>query len=67
MRDKVPFGKAEENVTETLKQQDLYEDIMVDFFRDYSNKNARLHTIDTSNKTQEEIQEEVFKIVRKES
>jgi thymidylate kinase len=67
MRDKVPFGKAEESVAETLKQQDLYEDIMVDFFRDYSNKNARLHTIDTSNKTQEEIQEEVFKIVRKES
>jgi thymidylate kinase len=65
-RDKVPFGKAEESVVETLKQQDLYEDIMVDFYRDYSSESARLHTIDTSNKSLEEIQNEVFKIIKRE-
>lgn len=65
-RDKVPFGKVEESVTETLKQQDLYKDIMFDFSHDYSSDSVRLHTIDTSKKTLEEIQNEVFKIIKRE-
>lgn len=65
-RDKVPFGKAEESVLETLKQQDLYEDIMVDFFRFYTNEKVRLHTIDTTHKTPEEVEKEVFKIIKRE-
>lgn len=66
IRDKVPFGKAEESVLETLRQQDLYEDIMVDFYRNYTSDSIRLHTIDTSNKALEEIQNEVFKIIKRE-
>lgn len=65
-RDKVPFGKVEESVLETLKQQDLYEDIMVDFFRYYANEKIRLHNIDTTHKTPEEVEKEVFKIIKRE-
>jgi deoxyguanosine kinase len=65
-RDKVPFGKVEESTTETLKQQELYKNIMFDFARYYSSESARLHVINTGSKSLEEVQEEVFKIIKRE-
>jgi thymidylate kinase len=63
-RDKVPFGKAEESTVETMRQQDVYNEVMdeVDFL--YSDdERINLNRINTTGKTLEEIEKEVFKIV----
>ncbi|WP_259345497.1 hypothetical protein [Priestia aryabhattai] len=61
IRDKVPFGKAEENVKETMRQQDLYkhsikqlQNISSQYFRD---KSVKVIDIDTTGKTIDEIVE----------
>lgn len=64
LRDKVPFGKAEESVTETLKQQSVYENIMSEIDTDYAHITFNLHKVDTTHKTPEQVQEEVFKIIK---
>lgn len=64
LRDKVPFGKAEESISETIKQQSTYDNIMSNIDYEYSHTTFRLHTVDTTNKTTEQVQEEVFKIIK---
>jgi deoxyguanosine kinase len=64
VRDKVPFGKAEETVSETSKQQVVYKDIMSDILAEYSSDTFRLSYVDTTQKTPEQVQEEVFKIIK---
>lgn len=64
LRDKVPFGKAEESVAETLKQQSAYANIMSEIDTDYAHTTFRLHYVDTTHKTPEQVQEEVFKIIK---
>lgn len=63
IRDKVPFGTAEESTIETMRQQDVYEEIMneVDFLYSDDEK-INLNRIDTTGKTLEEIEKEVFEI-----
>lgn len=61
LRDKVPFGKAEESVKQTLIQQEEYRHIF-DTLNFYSNKNFKIHTIDTSGKTTDEVYNEIAKI-----
>lgn len=60
IRDKVPFGKAEENVEQTLKQQDMYHEVFMNLRASYMNSNLKIHTIDTSGKTSDEVYEEVL-------
>jgi thymidylate kinase len=64
LRDKVPFGKAEESVTETLKQQDTYDGIMTYIDHEYAHTTFKIHYVDTTHRTPEEVQEEVFKIIK---
>lgn len=59
MRDKVPFGKAEESVIQTLKQQEKYRDNFKAFDTMYSNKNLKVYTIDTSGKTIDDVYNEI--------
>lgn len=61
MRDKVPFGKAEENVKETLRQQDEYKKSLNAFHFIFGNENLQLHHVDTTNKTNDEVYAEVTK------
>lgn len=63
-RDKVPFANVVESTVETFKQQNLYKDIMSDMQEKYSN--PKLHVVDTTNKTPKDIEEEVFKIIKRE-
>lgn len=56
-RDKVPFGKVAESVEETLKQQDLYRKVLSE------SKGLKVIEIDTTGKTPEQVEDEVFKIV----
>ena len=58
-RDKVPFGKAEESVKETLQQQKEYKELF-DKLRDDSILN--IHYIDTSGKTTDEVYEEILQL-----
>ena len=58
-RDKVPFGKAEESVKETLQQQKEYKELF-DKLRDDSILN--IHYIDTSDKTTDEVYEEILQL-----
>lgn len=60
MRDKVPFGKAEENVSETLKQQDEYINVMAGFNISYNGDNMKVYQIDTSGKSNDEVYVEVL-------
>lgn len=62
IRDKVPFGKAEESVKETLAQQSEYEKNFNAFKYDYINENLKLHTIDTSGKTNDEVYAEILQL-----
>lgn len=57
IRDKVPFGKAEEGVNATLLQQSKYQEL---FNNLHSSENLKLHTIDTSGKTIEEIYSQIL-------
>lgn len=59
MRDKVPFGKAEESVEQTFKQQEEYAKL----FNTLKYKNGiRIHTIDTSGKTNDEVYDEIVQL-----
>lgn len=62
-RDKVPFGKAMENVLETLRQQELYEDMFKTFFYNNTNRYMNLYDIDTTGKTNEEVYAEIQEIL----
>jgi thymidylate kinase len=61
-RDKVPFGKVEESVAETFKQQELYRNIMNDISKKYSK--IKIHTVNTTGKTPDEVETEVFRIIK---
>lgn len=58
-RDKVPFGKAEESVKETLQQQKEYKELF-DKLREESI--LKIHYIDTSGKTTDEVYEEILQL-----
>lgn len=61
IRDKVPFGKAEESVEQTRIQQDRYTYLFNDLAiksKDYSNFN--IYTIETDGKTSDYIYNEVL-------
>lgn len=66
IRDKVPFGKAEESVEQSLKQQELYEETFYEMQKMYKDLNVfkganlQVHTIDTSNKTTDEVYAEII-------
>jgi deoxyguanosine kinase len=60
IRDKVPFGKAQENVEETLKQQDMYREVFMELEANYLNSNLKIHTIDTSGKTNDDVYAEIL-------
>ena len=62
IRDKVPFGKAEENVVETLKQQELYKNMFESLYYNKTSDNIRVFKIDTSGKTNEEVYEEIIQL-----
>lgn len=62
IRDKVPFGKAEENVVETLKQQELYKNVFDSLHYNKSSENIRIFNIDTSGKTNEDVYEEIIQL-----
>lgn len=64
-RDKVPFGNVSESVFETMRQQSVYNDIMSEISSKYPI--IKLHEVDTTYKTPEQVQEEVFKIIKGES
>lgn len=55
LRDKVPFGKAEESVIESLKQQDMYGHLFHNLDVKYRNTNLNIHTIDTSHISLDEV------------
>lgn len=57
IRDKVPFGKAEESVNETMRQQREYEKL----FKELDGALA-VHVIDTDGKTTDGVYEEIIKI-----
>lgn len=59
IRDKVPFGKARESVKETMRQQEIYRQTFEAFG---TSENLKIHTIDTSEKTSDEVYEEILKI-----
>jgi deoxyguanosine kinase len=63
LRDKVPFGKAEESVAETRRQQELYNKLFLEFAENHMSNKVRIHIVDTTRKTQEQVEEEVLKIV----
>lgn len=67
IRDKVPFGKAKESVEESLRQQELYKNMFDEIERFYNSNgdifkrcDVTIHTIDTSNKTTDEVYEEII-------
>lgn len=65
MRDKVPFGKAQENAKESLRQQEGYESVFNDFYMKYvGNGTIRLHTIITDNLSPEEVEAKVANIIK---
>lgn len=69
-RDKVPFGKAQENVYETLKQQKSYKD-NIEFLKNEVSKIHRdsslsIVEIDTTGKTMNDVYSEVMTEIRKE-
>lgn len=61
MRDKIPFGKVEESVSETLKQQEFYNQVMGVVRYVYGHENLQVHSIDTSGKTNDDVYIEVTK------
>ena len=61
-RDKIPFAKVEESVSETLKQQEMYKRVMNQVSYVSGHKNLRVHVVDTTGKTNDEVYEEVLKI-----
>lgn len=65
IRDKVSFGKAEENARQSLLQQEGYERVFHDFYMNYvGNGTIRLHTIITDNLSPEEVESKVANIIK---
>ncbi|MCR4362087.1 hypothetical protein JDW21_19105 [Bacillus subtilis] len=62
IRDKVPFGKAEESVSETLNQQHAYSLLFDSLEINYKNENLSVHWIDTTGKTGDEVYAEVLQL-----
>lgn len=62
MRDKVPFGKAEENVEQTLRQQEAYAKLFDTLKYKHDVHNIKIHTIDTSGKTNDEVYAEIVQL-----
>ena len=64
MRDKVPFGEAEESAQESLRQQEVYHRICESLYYNRTDSpNLNLYVVDTTGKTTEEVYEEVEKLV----
>jgi len=61
-RDKVPFGKVEESVDESIKQQNMYYNLFYGLKLNYSNIN--IHAIETDGKTNEDVYAEIENIVK---
>lgn len=67
IRDKVSFFNVDENVEETMKQQNVYKDVFDDLFtkhlmnNDAVHKNLHIKLIDTSHKTNEEVYNDILK------
>lgn len=61
-RDKIPFGKAEESVIETLKQQELYTKMFNAVKYNHTNKRLKIFEIDTSGKSNEEVYDEIIQL-----
>lgn len=55
IRDKIPFNKVNENVQESLKQQNVYKHIFNALHYKHANNNLKVHTIDTSGRTNDEV------------
>ncbi|KAA6472161.1 adenylate kinase family protein [Bacillus swezeyi] len=68
-RDKIPFGKVEESVEESLKQQDTYHKY-IDELKIHidcnSERSVKLIEIDTTHMKQEEVNEFVIRHIKKE-
>ncbi|WP_458458689.1 hypothetical protein, partial [Pseudobutyrivibrio sp.] len=65
-RDKVPFANVAESVEETIKQQEVYDNLLSQFSIVNSSKpNIRVSKIDTTGKNQKEVSEEFFKLIEK--
>ncbi|MER2007926.1 MAG: hypothetical protein ABS939_10815 [Psychrobacillus sp.] len=60
IRDKVPFGDVEESVEQTMKQQNEYREVLIEAQDKFG---LDIIEIDTTGKTPEEIEKEVFEIV----
>lgn len=64
IRDKVPFGKAEENTTETLRQQSVYSRVIEEIkqieLSTHHENSIRYITMDTTGMNQEEIFKQVI-------
>lgn len=61
IRDKIPFGKAEESVEQTLQQQDVYKKIFDSIDYNYGSDNLKVYKVDTSGKTSDDVYVEVLK------
>ena len=62
VRDKVPFGQAEESVEQTLLQQERYTELFAELKSDYaSNYHTHIHEIQTDGKSNDEVYEEIIK------
>jgi thymidylate kinase len=60
-RDKVPFGKAEENAQQSFLQQERYLELFAELRERYSNlDHVRIHTIATDSKTNDEVYDELI-------
>lgn len=62
VRDKVPFGNVEESVKETLNQQAEYVDLLNDFHFSYKEDNLKVHFIDTSRMSSDDVYNEILKL-----
>jgi thymidylate kinase len=56
LRDKVPFGKADENVQQSILQQTTYRHL---FHNLDGNENLKIHTIDTSHISIDEVYDKI--------
>lgn len=64
IREKVPFGKAEETVKESLLQQEAYRNLFVNFGINYSNENLNVYTIDTSHISLDEVYDKIVETLQ---
>lgn len=62
IRDKIPFGGAEESVVQTLRQQKAYTQLFKAFQYNYCNENLKFFEIDTSGKSNEDVYNEILQL-----